>query len=315
MQSRPEPHVTDDPVAAARVLASGGLVGLPTETVYGLAARADDERAVLRIFAVKGRPADHPLIVHLASAAELDDWAEELSPTARLLATRCWPGPLTIVVRARDAVPRAVTGGRDTVALRVPAHPLARDVIERVGVGIAAPSANRFGRVSPTTAQHVIDDLDGDVDLVLDGGPCDVGVESTIVDCTIDPPQILRPGGIAVEDLERLIGVGTTAATGPSRAPGMLEAHYAPRARVVLAADRDEAATLIAAIRAENRTAQLFDPTADLVAAAHDLYRYLREADESGADTVVAVLPERSGLGYAVRDRLERAAAGTSQQH
>lgn len=291
---------------AVEVLRAGGLVGMPTETVYGLAGDACNDDAVRRIFAVKGRPAGHPLIVHLAGAEAITDWAASVPPAAQVLAAACWPGPLTVLVAAADRVSRLVTGGRDTVGLRVPAHPVALELLERFGGGVAAPSANRFGHVSPTTAQHVLADLGTDVDLVLDGGPCPVGVESTIVDCTTPVPQILRPGGIPNEHISALLGGDLHQARGPSRAPGMLASHYAPRATVILAESAGDAERLLVA----HPGACLLDGTADLPAYAQRLYTMLRDADASGASTVIAVMPPPAGLGHAIRDRLTKAAAG-----
>ncbi len=227
---------------AVRVLRDGGLVAVPTETVYGLGADAANPEAVRRVYAVKGRPLDHPLIVHVASGTALARWATAVPPAADALAAACWPGPLTVVLHRRPDVDPTVAGGRDTIALRVPAHPLTLAVLEAFGGGIAAPSANRFGHVSPTTADHVRADLGDDVDLVLDGGPCTIGVESTIVDLTVEPPSVLRPGGIPLEALAAIVdGPVRGEDTGPRRAPGMLASHYAPRARVELIEDGDAA--------------------------------------------------------------------------
>ena len=290
---------------ALEVLRSGGLVAIPTETVYGLAGDATNEAAVRRIFAAKGRPADHPLIVHIASAAQLSDWADEVPSAAERLASTCWPGPLTLLVpKARHVLP-VVTGGRSTVGIRVPAHPLTEELLTRFGGGLAAPSANRFGMVSPTTAQHVRDDLGDAVDFVLDGGPCPIGVESTIIDCSVTPPHILRPGGIPSEQIVELLDGNIAEASGPSRASGMLASHYAPNARVLLAEDRAEALQLAADLDHP----ELIDRTADLVDYAQHLYSDLRAADARGAGTIVAVLPPPAGLGHAIRDRLMKAAA------
>jgi len=290
---------------ALEVIRAGGLVAIPTETVYGLAADASNEDAVRRIFAAKGRPADHPLIVHIATPEQLGDWASEVPPAAAVLADTCWPGPLTLLVPKAAHVLPVVTGGRDTVGVRVPAHPLATELLERFGGGLAAPSANRFGMVSPTTADHVRADLGDLVDYVLDGGPCPIGVESTIVDCSVDPPQILRPGGIPSEQVAHLLDGQLGAASGPSRASGMLASHYAPNARVILTETRDEASLLLADLE----HGELIDRTDDLVDYARHLYADLRTADERGAAVVVAVLPPAIGLGHAVRDRLAKAAA------
>ncbi len=288
-------------------------MAIPTETVYGLGADADDGAAVARIFAAKGRPADHPLIVHLAGSEWLADWAASVPPAATVLAEACWPGPLTLLLPRAARVLDAVTGGRDTVGLRVPAHPLTEALLRRSGRGVAAPSANRFGRVSPTTAAHVVADLgpylEPGRDVVLDGGPSPVGVESTIVDCTTDPPQLLRPGGIPTEDVERLLDAAVAPAQGPSRAAGMLDSHYAPTAPVVLAADRRAADALAADAERRGERVALVDLGDDLVAYARELYARLRAADEDGATRIVAVLPPARGLGHAVRDRLTKAAA------
>jgi L-threonylcarbamoyladenylate synthase len=295
-----------DPVGQAlEIIRNGGLVAIPTETVYGLAADASNEAAVRRIFAVKGRPADHPLIVHLAAADLMPQWSAEIPSAAAVLAGTCWPGPLTLLVPKAEHVLSVVTGGRPTVGLRVPAHPMTTELLTRFGGGLAAPSANRFGMVSPTTAQHVRADLGDAVDFILDGGPCPVGVESTIVDCTVVPPQILRPGGIPDEQIAALLGGDLAAASGPSRASGMLASHYAPTARVVLAEDRAEADLLARDLDG----AELIDRTADLVDYAQSLYADLRAADERRARVVVAVLPAAMGLGHAIRDRLIKAAA------
>lgn len=290
---------------AIAVIRAGGLVAIPTETVYGLAADASNDTAVRRIFAAKGRPADHPLIVHVAAASQLADWAAEVPPAAAVLADTCWPGPLTLLVPKASHVLPVVTGGRDTVGVRVPAHPLTTELLERFGGGLAAPSANRFGMVSPTTAAHVRADLGDLVDYVLDGGPCPIGVESTIVDCSIEPPQILRPGGIPSEQVAHLLDGQVAAASGPSRASGMLASHYAPNARVILAETRAEANVLLADLE----RAELIDRTDDLVDFARHLYGDLRIADERGTAVIVAVLPPAVGLGHAIRDRLAKAAA------
>jgi L-threonylcarbamoyladenylate synthase len=299
--------LTTDVDRAVAAIRAGGLVAIPTETVYGLAADADDPVAVGRVFAVKGRPADHPLIVHLASAGEVDAWARELPAAAERLIAAAWPGPLTVILRRTERALDVVTGGRDSVGLRVPAHPMTTALLERVGP-LAAPSANRFGSVSPTTAQHVLDDLaellDPSRDVILDGGPCPVGVESTIVDCVSDPPQILRAGGIAVEDVRRLLDT-VADASGPSRASGMLASHYAPRCAVRLVDDADDAM----ALRAGTTDSEILDLSDDPVRYAQELYGRLRDADTRGVGTLIAVLPAPVGLGHAVRDRLVKAAA------
>lgn len=302
-------ELTTDPLRAAAVLAEGGLVAMPTETVYGLAANAENPQAVARIFAVKGRPTNHPLIVHLAAAEQVrDGWANPFPAAAQVLADTCWPGPLTILVPAGPRVGAWVTGGRDTVGLRVPAHPLATAMLTAFGGGVAAPSANRFGKVSPTTAAHVLADLGDDVDLILDGGECPVGVESTIVDCTVDPAQVLRPGAITPEQIVALLGsVAPTA--GPSRAAGMLASHYAPHCSVELFEHRSDAEARVRLLRQSGRSVVWFDAAADPLSAARSLYSVLRSADAQHADTVIALLPPAEGLGHAIRDRLTKAAA------
>jgi L-threonylcarbamoyladenylate synthase len=295
---------------AVDVLRRGGIVAFPTETVYGLGADAARPDAVERVYAIKGRPGGHPLIVHVASADKIDRWAEAVTDDARRLAALCWPGPLTLLLRRRPDVDATATGGRDTIGLRVPAHPMSLELLDRFGGGIAAPSANRFGRVSPTTADHVRADLGDRVDLILDGGPCPIGIESTIIDCTTTPFTLLRPGGIPAEAIETHLGVAIRQDTGgPSRAPGMLTSHYAPRARVVLAPDRDAAAPLAAEERARGARIEVLDPGDDVLGYARGLYRWLRDADAARVDVVVAVLPAPHGLGLAIRDRLQKAAA------
>jgi L-threonylcarbamoyladenylate synthase len=289
---------------ALAVLRAGGLVAIPTETVYGLAADASNADAVRRIFSVKQRPADHPLIVHIASVEQLGEWAETIPPSAVVLADACWPGPLTLLVPRSGRVVDVVTGGRMSVGIRVPAHPLTLELLDRFGGGLAAPSANRFGRVSPTTADHVRDDLGDDVDFVLDGGPCPIGVESTIVDCMVDPPQVLRPGAISADEVAALLRLTLGDAAGPSRAPGMLESHYAPRCRVLLATTLAEAEGLAAG----HPRSEILDDT-DLAHYAHSLFSRLRDADDRSVETVIAVLPPAIGLGHAIRDRLTKAAA------
>jgi L-threonylcarbamoyladenylate synthase len=312
--------VSDAEIArAADVLRAGGLVAFPTETVYGLGADASSTDAVHRLFAVKGRPADHPVIVHVGEAAQLDDWAVDVDDSARTLTRACWPGPLTVVVRRGSHVPDAVTGGLETVGVRVPDQPVALALLRAFGGGVAAPSANRFGHVSPTTAADVFADLGVDVDVILDGGPSRVGVESTIVDCSRSEPAILRLGGTPRERVEELLGRAVPLLdAGEVRAPGTLESHYAPRAVVELT-DAGPLAGLVADARARGERVGVIGTTdieegavvlgvpRDGDEYAHDLYRMLRDADARDLDRVIAVLPEPTGLGAAVVDRLRRA--------
>ena len=315
----PSPEI----LRAVDVLRAGGLIALPTETVYGLGADASNDLAVRRIFAVKGRPSSHPLIVHVASVERAREWATSLTDAGEKLAHAFWPGPLTLIVERSARASDAVTGGQDTVGLRVPAHPLALDLLSAFGGGIAAPSANRFGRVSPTTAEHVRSELGAEVDLVLDGGPSRVGVESTIVDVTCDPPRLLRPGGVAREAIEAVLGQRLVLATHATdvRAPGMLESHYAPRAGLWLVSAEEVFAEAVRRRDAGARVvviapgllplpegvARLTVPT-DEAGFARVLYAHLRDADALG-DLILAVPPPESGLGLAVRDRLQRASA------
>jgi L-threonylcarbamoyladenylate synthase len=305
--------------AAANLLA-GGLVAFPTETVYGLGADACNAEAVARIYSVKGRPADHPLIVHIASIDGLGDWADDVPGYAISLARDFWPGPMTLVVKRSGLAGDFVTGGQDTVGVRVPDHPVALGLLEAFeragGKGVAAPSANRFGNVSPTTAQAVIDELGNylaDGDQILDGGACDVGVESTIIDCIGDVPKVLRPGGITSQMISDSTGLEVVGVVEESaiRVSGSLEAHYAPAAKVIL--DQSPAA------------GQGFIAMADVVAAdgvvrlaaprtheefARVLYSALRAADEQGLETIVVAQPGGTGIAIAIRDRLMRASKG-----
>jgi L-threonylcarbamoyladenylate synthase len=323
------PLVTTDVELAARLLAVGGLVGLPTETVYGLAADAQDVAAVARVFAMKGRPADHPLIVHLAGAEDLDAWACDVPEYARRLAQRLWPGPLSLVLPRSRRAGDHVTGGQPTVALRVPSHPVARRLLAACGPGrgLAAPSANRFGRVSPTTAAHVLAEL-GELlvpgrDVILDGGASEVGVESAIVDCTGERPVILRPGAITADRLGEIGGVPVADRPSRIRVPGTLASHYAPRAQVVLVPGPEELLEALTAPFASARPvdgllapADVTTPAGvvrlsappDAAAYARVLYAALREADALGLQRVLAVPPAPDGIGTAVLDRLHRAA-------
>ncbi len=302
----------DDPRAVTRAvdaILDGGVIGLPTETVYGLAGDALSDRAVGRIYEVKGRPTSHPLILHLGGAEWLTAWADGVDGAASLLARECWPGPLTLLLPAGPHVPRAPLGGRRTAAFRVPAHPVACTVIDAVGRPVAAPSANRFGRVSPTTAAHVCDDLGPDVDVVIDGGPSVLGIESTILDLSGPGMQVLRHGAIPVEDLESILGRAIPDATGAPRAPGMLPSHYAPSCEVLLAVDHEEAVSIASECERRGRSWRRLPAPDSLPLYAATLFDELRRCDRSGVDAVIAVLPPSHGLGRAIRDRLEKAAA------
>jgi L-threonylcarbamoyladenylate synthase len=308
--------------AAANLLA-GGLVAFPTETVYGLGADACNAGAVARIYSVKGRPADHPLIVHVASMDGLGDWADDVPGYAISLARDFWPGPMTLVIKRSGLAGDFVTGGQDTVGVRVPDHPVALGLLEAFvragGKGVAAPSANRFGNVSPTTAQAVSDEL-GDYlangDQILDGGPCDVGVESTIIDCTGDVPKILRPGAITAQMISESTGLEAVGVVEESTisVSGSLEAHYAPAATVVL--DQSPVAgqgfIAMADVVAGEGVVRLAAPKTN-EEFARVLYSALRAADEQGLGTVVVEQPLGDGIAVAIRDRLKRAAFGSAK--
>jgi L-threonylcarbamoyladenylate synthase len=255
--------------------------------------------------------------VHLGDADQLAEWVRSIPRSARVLIRSFWPGPLTVLLERGPRVLDVITGGRPSVAIRVPSHPMTRELLQRFGGGVAAPSANRFGRVSPTTAAHVVDDLgallDPARDAILDGGPTPVGVESTIVDCTVEPPQILRPGGIPTEDIVRLLDGDVSAAVGPARASGMLEVHYAPHCEVRLADSLEQAEQIVAGLRLSGLHVDVLDHGDDLVDAARNLYGELRRADERALDVLVAVLPPARGLGHAIRDRLTKAAKGSNR--
>lgn len=330
---------------AVRLLQAGELVAFPTETVYGLGADAANPVAVARIFAAKGRPADHPLIVHLPGAGHLDQWARDIPQAAWDLAEAFWPGPLTMILKRAEAVPKAVTGGQDTVGVRVPAHPLTLDLLRAYAqagggfqgmCGIAGPSANRFGRISPTDAAHVREELGAAVALVLDGGPCQVGIESTIVDLSDEtvPPRILRPGHITPEQIGAVIGMMPGLPTGLQhgaevpRVSGSLDAHYAPRTALRVLASGDLAAALPRLHEEGKARLGLLARTADAArlpvtalcalpddaeAYARGFYGALRELDQAGVDLIVV---EALGVGpawAAVADRLRRAACGAGE--
>ncbi|MGD9388146.1 MAG: L-threonylcarbamoyladenylate synthase [Gammaproteobacteria bacterium] len=310
--------------AAAELLRDGGVVAIPTETVYGLGAVAMNTAAVRRVFAIKGRPANHPLIVHLGAANELPEWARDIPEAAWRLAERFWPGPLTLVLPRQPRVPDEVTGGQDSVALRVPAQPVTRELIALAGP-LAAPSANRFGRVSPTTAQHVLAELGGDVDMILDAGPCQVGLESTIVSLLGGEPALLRPGRITVAELEAALGRPVAPPPQDLRAPGRLASHYAPSTPLALIAGIELGERLAASGAAGEQVAVLaYSPDAlaateaagaavtVMPANAADygrlLYAALRRLDAAGHDLIMVEAPPGGAEWLAVRDRLARAA-------
>jgi L-threonylcarbamoyladenylate synthase len=300
---------------AAQILRAGGLVAFPTETVYGLGADASSEKAVARLYAVKRRPADHPVIVHFASAEAAFGWAREIPDAARRLAKAFWPGPFTLILRRAPAAKDFVTGGEDTVGLRVPAHPVAREMLSLFGAGVAAPSANRFGLVSPTTAAHVREDLGKDVDLVLEGGPSEVGIESTILDLSSERAVLLRPGRISKSELEKFLPIEEKTADSP-RHPGGLERHYAPRtpARLVAAHELDREiakgenkVAVLAFSRPDERVDFWLRMPREPGAYAQRLYAALRELDTAGCERILVEAPPDSPDWSAVRDRLERA--------
>ncbi len=318
---------------AARILQQGGLVAFPTETVYGLGANALNADALARIFTAKERPTQDPLIVHLTDKEELPRIVSAVSPAAQTLAEAFWPGPLTLILPRLPHLPALLSAGLPTVAVRVPNHPVAQALLQQAGVPIAAPSANRFGHTSPTTAAHVWQDLNGRVDLILDGGETQVGLESTVVDVSTSPARILRPGGVTREMLESVLGQVT--ALGQKRnpeaglpSPGLLEKHYAPRAEMVLFGGENAQETLFAALteaRAQGRrvgwlaaqedlpgwedaAAALYPLGADLPSVAHQIYAGMRWLDEQGVDVIFCRDVEAVGLGLAIADRLRRAA-------
>jgi L-threonylcarbamoyladenylate synthase len=310
---------------AARLLRDGRLVAFPTETVYGLGADASNPRAVARIFEAKGRPAEHPVIVHVADIASAGRWAASIPAGARALAEAFWPGPLTLILPRAEHVSDVVTGGQPSIGLRVPSHPVARALLAQFGGGIAAPSANRFGHVSPTTALHVADDLGDAVDLILDGGACDVGIESTIVAFTARAPMLLRPGAIDADAIGRVLGSMPAArdAAAP-RAPGTLASHYAPRTPASLVANDVLRAELAQLEERDERVAVLawsagppadFDGVwrtapGDAAAYAHALYANLRALDAANVDAILIEQVPDADAWAAIRDRLARATSG-----
>jgi L-threonylcarbamoyladenylate synthase len=337
---------TEEHIArAAAVIRAGGLVAFPTETVYGLGADALNEDAVRKIFLAKERPADDPLIVHIASASQLPQLARQIPQRAWDLIERFWPGPLTLVLPKTERVPTVTTGGLDTVAVRMPSHPVAKRLIELSAVPIAAPSANRFGRPSPTIAKHVWEDLHGRIDLILDGGPTPIGVESTVLDLTVDPPMVLRPGGVTLEELRAVLGdvqmLDAAHTEAAKRSPGTRSRHYAPRAQVLLIEQGAAEAALkelsgkrvgvlvhgtrlrldrtsSPANGRRRRTVQtksgggeviIIQMPRSLKAYARRLFAALRELDEQGVDVIVVEKLQERGLGRAIMDRLRRASS------
>ena len=328
-------HPESDPAAiqeAAAILRRGGLVGIPTETVYGLGADALNEEAVVQIFLAKGRPQDNPLIIHVPDASWLEQYCRDVPPEAYRLAERFWPGPLTMILPRRDIVPLQTTGGLETVGVRCPDHPVTLAIIRAAGVPIAAPSGNTSGRPSPTTAAHMIEDMDGKIDGIVDGGPCTVGVESTIIDLTVTPPRLLRPGGLPLEALEEVLGevavdkavTGLLAAGEHPRAPGMKYRHYAPHAPVTVATGTpDRSARRILGLLSDQAGVICFDeyaplyaghiihrlgPAADKSAQARHVFDALRTFDGTDVTEIFAQCPDDGGLGLAVANRLKKAA-------
>jgi len=312
---------------AAELLRAGELVAFPTETVYGLGADASNPLAIAKIFAAKGRPADHPLIVHLPDASHLERWAVDIPEVAAKLAAAFWPGPLTLILKRHPSVPDAVTGGQDTVGLRVPNHPLALQLLREFDGGVAAPSANRFGHISPTTAAHVREELRDAVAMILDGGPCAVGIESTILDLSGCEPRILRPGMLDAEAIGAVLGYCPEFGGQPNapRVSGSLEAHYAPHTPLQLVAVAEMTEAAGQALAAGRRVAVLAAQPVALshenlvwcpasvapVQFAHDLYARLRELDAKGCDLILVAAPPVDEAWRAVSDRLRRAAAGS----
>ena len=319
-QSQFVSHCTIDALArAARGLQQGHLVAFPTETVYGLGADASNEAAVSRIYKVKGRPQDHPLIVHIGDWQAMGEWAEEIPDFAIDLARAFWPGPMTLILKRSDLAKDFVTGGQDSVGIRVPNQTLALQLLNEFskigGKGVAAPSANRFGQVSPTTADAVKEEIGvflDSVDLILDGGPCSVGVESTIIDCTGTYPRILRPGAITIEDIKSVTGLEVESPESSEiRVSGSLENHYAPAAQILLDIEPQPGDGFIALanIPTPNGVIRLASPKDDN-AFAHDLYAALRKGDAKELNRIIVIQPQGEGISIAIRDRLKRAAAG-----
>lgn len=330
---------------AAEVLRNGGLVAFPTETVYGLGANALDKRAVKGIYEAKGRPSDNPLIIHIAEESSLESLVDYIPPSAMVLIDTYWPGPLTLIMPKSGKVPSIITAGLDTIAIRMPSNPIALALIKKAGIPVAAPSANSSGKPSPTSAKHVLEDLNGKVDIVIDGGNTDIGLESTVLDLTSDPPVILRPGGISCEQLEYTLGVVKTSPTlftgidgnTVPKSPGMKYRHYAPNAALLLVQGAHDRIVAEIGRRAQqytmegnaigilttDETAALYEPelltSCKLLSLgsrlhqetmAANLFGRLREFDEKGVDVILAEAPETNGIGMAVMNRLVKAAGG-----
>ena len=325
-----------DVAEAAGIIASGGLLGIPTETVYGLGANGLDEKAVHAIFEAKGRPQDNPLILHVPGEDWLERYCQDIPAAAYELADRFWPGPLTMILRRKDNVPDAVTAGLDTVGMRCPSHALCRKIIAAADIPVAAPSGNTSGRPSPTTAQHMLEDMDGKIEAIVDGGPCTVGVESTIIDLTCTPPRLLRPGGVTLEQLRSVLGEvevdpAVTRIMGAGeqpKAPGMKYRHYAPKAPVtVVAGDPETSAAYIAAHAGTEDGIICFDefmtlftgpsvmrpvmdlgPAGDKEEQARHIFDALRRFDHTDVPAIWAQCPDASGIGLAIANRLNKAA-------
>ncbi len=317
---------------AAEIIRAGGLVAIPTETVYGLGANGLDEAAVRKIFEAKGRPQDNPLILHIAHAGQLELFCEEIPPLAYVLAEAFWPGPLTLILKCKPCVPRRTTAGLDTVGIRCPANDTTRAIIAAAGVPIAAPSGNTSGRPSPTTAGHMVEDMDGKIDAIVDGGSCGIGVESTIIDLTVSPPRLLRPGGMPVEKIAAVAGeiavddavIRPMGAGERPRAPGMKYRHYAPKAPVtVLTGDAEKTAEYIRAAAGSGVGVICFDEYAgcfpgavvqtigskeDKLRQAQRVFDALRSFDATDVREIYAQCPDETGLGLAVANRLKKAA-------
>jgi L-threonylcarbamoyladenylate synthase len=311
--ARSSPANAETLARAAQLLRDGGVVAFPTETVYGLGAHAENQDAVRRVFTIKGRPLGHPVIVHLALEDQMNRWAREIPLEARLLAERFWPGPLTLVLRRSARASDLVTGGQDTVALRVPSDPIAHEILRRAGIGVIAPSANPFGTVSATRAEHVVADFGDKVDLIIDGGPTTVGIESTIVSIIGGEAAILRPGGITREQIEEALHAPVRVGGSEIRVPGSLPSHYAPKAKVELFDDLPSAHARARDLEAGGVRVEVFSPQGAPEAFARELYERMREADERGSQAIVIVAPPEGGIGTAIRDRLRRAAGARGE--